>query len=260
MVYWLSIAKNRRSFVLSHDARTLDQKAVELQRAYYAETADQYDQMHVRENDEHGFALNFLCSVIQMLGIESVLDVGCGTGRGLLAIKQVNPALRVLGVEPSKELRRVGHSNGLSERELIDGDAMSLSLQNNSFDLVCEFGALHHIPRPSQAVSEMLRVGNKAIFISDSNNFGQGSSLSRMMKQLFNSLGLWPVANFVKTRGKGYSISVGDGLGYSYSVFNDLRQIQRNCQSVHFLNTLNAGPNLYRTAPHIALLGIKRHK
>jgi hypothetical protein len=104
----------------------------------------------------------------------------------------------------------------------------------------------------------MLRVGRRAIFISDANNFGQGGRASRLIKQSINAVGLWPFANVVKTKGKGYTISEGDGLAYSYSVFNDYKQISRRCQSVHMLNTIDAGPNLYRTAPHLALLGIKR--
>ena len=69
---------------------------------------------------------------------------------------------------------------------------------------------------------------------------------------------MWPLADWIKTRGKGYTISDGDGLAYSYSVFNDYPQIAANCSSVHMLNTSNAGPNLYRTASHVALFGIKK--
>jgi ubiquinone/menaquinone biosynthesis C-methylase UbiE len=135
---------------------------------------------------------------------------------------------------------------------------MNLAFKDGSFDLVCEFGALHHIPKPSRAVAEMLRVARKAVFISDCNNFGQGSGISRLIKQSMNAVGLWPVANLIKTKGKGYSLTEGDGLAYSYSVFNDYKQISRECQAVHLLNTINARPNLYRTASHVALLGIKR--
>jgi ubiquinone/menaquinone biosynthesis C-methylase UbiE len=234
-----------------------EKKAVQIQRAYYARTATGYDGLHVRTDDEHGFALSFLISVVGQFGIRSILDVGCGTGRGLLRIKDAIPGLAVAGIEPSAELRAVGHAKGLSESELIDGDAMKLAFGDGSFDLVCEFGALHHMPAPSKAVAEMLRVSRKAIFISDSNNFGQGNWLARLVKQTINTAGLWPVADLVKTKGKGYSISEEDGLYYSYSVFNDYRQIARACKSTHFLNTTDGGPNLYRTATHVALLGVK---
>ena len=233
------------------------EKAVGIQRAYYARTAEEYDEMHVRGDDEHGIALSFLISMIGQFGVKSILDVGCGTGRGLLRIKDALPGIRAVGIEPSAELREVGHAKGLSETELIDGDAMNLPFADGSFDLVCEFAALHHIPAPSKAVAEMLRVARKAVFISDTNNFGQGGWLPRLMKQTINAARLWPVADFIKTRGKGYSFSEGDGLYYSYSVFNDLRQIQKACNTVHFLNTTGGGPNLYRTATHVALLGLK---
>jgi SAM-dependent methyltransferase len=134
---------------------------------------------------------------------------------------------------------------------------MKLAFADGEFDLVCEFAALHHIPEPAKAVSEMLRVARRAVFISDSNNFGQGGRVGRALKQAINAVGLWPLANRLKTKGKGYSISEGDGLFYSYSVFNNLPQIQRACESVHFLNTVSGGPNLYRTASHVALLGLK---
>jgi ubiquinone/menaquinone biosynthesis C-methylase UbiE len=175
----------------------------------------------------------------------------------LIGIKKKLPGIEAVGIEPSAELRAIGYSKGLSETELINGDAMKLAFGNGTFDLVCEFGALHHIPEPSKAVSEMLRVSRKAIFISDCNNFGQGSKRARLLKQGVNAARLWPLADLIKTKGKGYTISEGDGLAYSYSVFNDLKQIKNACKSVHFLNTTDSGPNLYRTASHVALLGIR---
>ena len=135
---------------------------------------------------------------------------------------------------------------------------MALAFPDDAFDLVCEFATLHHVPEPGKAVSEMLRVARKAIFISDNNNFGQGSWVARLTKQLINAAGLWPIADLIKTRGKGYTISEGDGLFYSYSVFNDYKQIAEQCETVHLLGTVNSGPNLYRTASRVALLGIKR--
>lgn len=233
------------------------QEAIELQRSYYSATAAQYDDMHLHRDDEHHLALRFLISMLPQLGIESVLDVGSGTGRGLIKLRQEAPRIRIVGVEPSSELRAIGHAKGLRVDQLIDGDAMRLDFPDGSFDLVCEFGALHHIPDPRKAVAEMLRVARVAIFISDSNNFGQGSAVARLLKQTLNAARLWRVADFLKTRGKGYTISEGDGLAYSYSVFNDLKQIQAQCRKVHLLGTRDSGANLYRTAPQVALLGIK---
>ncbi|WP_413204319.1 class I SAM-dependent methyltransferase [Rhodospirillum sp. A1_3_36] len=233
------------------------EKNTEIQRDYYERTASDYNTLHIKENDAHHFALLFLEATIELYGIQSILDIGAGTGRAALYLKKKKPNLKILSIEPVKALREIGHSSGIDKDELIPGDATQLNFSDNSFDLVCEFGALHHIHNPRKAVSEMLRVGKKAIFISDSNNFGQGSYLSRSIKQILNALKLWKVADFIKTHGKCYTITEGDGLSYSYSVFNDYKLIKNKCTKVHIMNTDNGGKNLYKTASHIALLGIK---
>ena len=232
-------------------------EAVALQRKYYAETASQYNDMHVCEAHEHRFALCAMLGWMEYLGIDSVLDLGSGTGRVLSAIKKRSPAVTVLGIEPVAELRGVGHAQGIGVDELVEGDAMHLDLMDASWDLVCAFGILHHVPTPRAVVSEMLRVARKAIFISDNNNFGQGSLVSRALKQASHGLGLWPLINFLKTGGRGYTVSEGDGVVFSYSVFNDFAYIKRNCKNVCLFNTTPAGCNLYRTASHLGLIGIK---
>lgn len=227
------------------------------QRRYYADTASRYDRMHVSEDDEHFFALRYLDGACDFHKVTTVLDIGAGTGRVARFLKGRNPKLHITSVEPVRELREIGHASGLSTEELVDGDATRLAFRDDQFDLVCEFGVLHHIRHPERAVREMLRVGRIGIFLSDCNNFGHGSSGSRLAKQLLNALGLWRLADFVKTRGKGYTISEGDGLAYSYSVFNDYRTISEQCHTF-VLNTVPAGINPYRTASHVALLAIKK--
>lgn len=231
---------------------------IEIQRRYCAESASKYDSMHLEEQDEHFFALSFLIGAIGFLDIRSVLDIGSGTGRAIHFLKKQCPQLRIVGIEPVAELREIGYSKGLSRDELIDGDALNLAFDEKEFDVVCEFGVLHHIKKPELAVAEMLRVSSKAIFISDSNNFGQGSATARSVKHALNWLRLWKLADLIKTRGKGYSISEGDGLAYSYSVFNNYAQIREQCKSVHLLNTRDGFINPYKTAGHVALLGIKQ--
>jgi len=228
---------------------------VQLQRAYYAKTADTYDDAHSYES-----ALEFtlFAALLAHLKAASVLDIGSGTGRALIAAKECRPQIRAIGVEPASALRVRGHAKGLATHELIDGDAQALDFLDNSFDVVCEFAALHHIPNPSVAVEEMLRVARKAVFISDSNNFGQGSRAARAIKQLVGALGLWPLADLIKTRGKGYLISEGDGLSYSYSVFNDMPLIRSHCASVYVFGDVSAGgSNPYRASPGAVIIGLK---
>lgn len=232
---------------------------IEAQQRYYAETAAQYDEMHVDKKVPHTLALSFLVGVLDYLDVKSILDIGSGTGRAICYLKKNRPDIRIVGIEPVDELRKIAYAKGMSEEDLIAGDATKLQFATAEFDLVCEFGILHHIAKPEIAVAEMLRVANKAIFISDTNNFGEGSLISRSIKQGLDFLGLWKVADLIKTGGKGYRISEGDGLSYSYSVFDNYKQIKNQCEGIHVLNTQtpSRGINPYRNARNVALLGIK---
>jgi hypothetical protein len=49
---------------------------------------------------------------------------------------------------------------------------------------------------------------------------------ARLVKLVLGHCGLWPAANFLKTGGAGYTISSGDGLSYSYSVFDSVDILQ----------------------------------
>jgi ubiquinone/menaquinone biosynthesis C-methylase UbiE len=96
---------------------------VELQRAYYSETAEQYDALHAWEAEAFGMATSFLTAAVNHLAIESMLDVGSGTGRSLQAIKNACPHARCIGIEPAGELRVQGYRKGLARSELLEGDA-----------------------------------------------------------------------------------------------------------------------------------------
>jgi len=144
----------------------------------------------------------------------------------------------------------------LTPLELLDGDVYDLNFENSSFDLVCAFGVFHHLKDPVAALEEMKRVSRYAIYISDTNNFGQGNRLSRFFKQALYTLNIWKFMVFVKTKGKMYSISEGDGLAYSFSLFSLFKHLKSN-YSVFTLSTVPGGRNIYRTASHLAIFAKK---
>ena len=109
----------------------------ELQRQYYAETATRYEAVHLHDRDEHTFALNFLVAGLDFYGIKSVLDVGSGTGRAIRYLKLHRPEIVANGIEPVAELRQIAYSHGISQEDLVYGDATNLGYQDKQFDLVC---------------------------------------------------------------------------------------------------------------------------
>lgn len=225
---------------------------VERQRAYYAQTAHDYDTWQISPDDEHQIALGWLASLIRMRGHTSVLDVGSGTGRAALWLKTQTQA-RVVGLEPSAELRAIGHTKGLSAEELIEGDALTLPFEDNSFDIVCAFGVLHHIADHRQAVHEMVRVARCGVFLSDANNVGQGGWLARRFKSSLRTLGLWRTFDLLRTGFRGYHYSDGDGVFYSYCIFDDVPILETKFPRVLYQSTRPSGPDLLHSAPTAAV-------
>jgi ubiquinone/menaquinone biosynthesis C-methylase UbiE len=227
--------------------------AISIQRNYYANTAAAYDAIHVSAIDEHLVALSWLSALIKLYKFTSLLDVGCGTGRCLSFLKEEGLPITLTGLEPVPELRAIGRQKGLSENEIIEGNALALPFADETIDVVCSFGVLHHIEDHKRAVSEMCRVARHAVFISDSNNFGQGGRAARAVKQVIHAIGAWRVFDLVRTKGKGYHYSEGDGVFYSYSVFDDIPVLRRRFFELRFMSTQPSDGNLYRTAPHVAI-------
>jgi SAM-dependent methyltransferase len=109
---------------------------------------------------------------------------------------------------------------------IMQGSGDALPFADKSFDVVTAFGVLHHVSHPARLIHEMTRVARRAVFISDANRFAQGSTTARYMKLLLHGSGLWPLFDLVRTRGRRYMVSEGDGVFYSYSVFDSVRQLR----------------------------------
>jgi len=199
-----------------------------IQSKYYSDTAACYEEMHAHEGAGDALLKNFVASVLRMTNAQSVLDVGTATGRGLRDLKEALPDGLICGIEPVgalvEQAVRSGNSAGTP---LIQGTGTALPFADGSFDVVCEFAVLHHVAHPNAVVREMLRVARKAVLISDSNRFGQGSLPARLIKLALYKSRLWGAYNFVRTSGKGYRITEGDGLAYSYSVYDSFALLAR---------------------------------
>lgn len=194
---------------------------VALQRKYYADTATRYDQMHEHEGSGDALGNKFVYAILRMIDARSVLDVGTATGRSLRDLKEALPQAFVCGIEPVVALLEEAVANGsTTSGSLVRGSGEALPFADASFDAVCEFAVLHHVANPNAVVKEMLRVAKKAVLIADSNRFGQGSRAARFLKLALYKTKLWSTFNYARTAGKGYQITEGDGVAYSYSVYD----------------------------------------
>lgn len=196
-------------------------RAVKIQRQYYEETAERYEKMHLCEGSGDILSTKFMHAILRMMEVRSVLDVGTANGRGIRDIKIALPDLFVCGLEPVAGLvEQAVRSGNTACGTILQGTGDALPFADASFDAVCESAILHHHPDPSSVVKEMLRVAKKVVILADSNRFGQGSRAARLLKLGLYKTKLWRVFNYLRTSGKGYQITGGDGLAYSYSVYD----------------------------------------
>jgi SAM-dependent methyltransferase len=184
-------------------------RAIDIQRHYYAETAQHYETMHAQEGAADPSGLRYVTALLSVLGVRSILDVGTANGCGSRKLKDAFPEAFLCGVEPVPELLvqadRLGYREGVS---LLRGTGEALPFASRSFDVVCEFSILHHVPEPACVIMEMLRVARKAIVVGDSNRFGQGPWMARLFKLAMYKASLWNAFIFIRTRGKRYTITV----------------------------------------------------
>jgi SAM-dependent methyltransferase len=172
-----------------------------------------------------------------------------------------HPNMTIVGIEPVRALINQAAAGGVPANTIIQGRGEDLPFDNGSFDAVSAFGTFHHVGRPEAVLKEMLRVARRVVFISDSNRYGTGRRPIRIVKLALATAGLWAAADWLKTRGKGYTISEGDGLAYSYSVFDSVPTIAKWADRIILVPTgRGGGSGLYHpllTAAHVLVAGIR---
>ena len=229
-------------------------RAREIQQAFYASGGERTLDPEPGAKGQHDLPISLLLGFLGWAPVKSLLDVGAGTGRTLSMIKAAHPGLNLSGIEPVSALREASVSRwGLTPGQIAEGDATNMPFADNSFDLVCSFGILHHIKDHGRAVAEMTRVARTAVFISDVNCYGQGGKLMRMIKHGLRTLGLWQASVLVRSRGKGHFWS-DDGLYYSYSLIDDLPILNGRFTNVMLSNPTGQSTDHYRDSPYLVVI------
>jgi ubiquinone/menaquinone biosynthesis C-methylase UbiE len=93
---------------------------------------------------------------------ERPLEIGCGVGAVLAGIARTHPEARLSGINISAEqiagARRHLGEQGLSDIELVVGDATALPWPDGHFDRVRLVWVVEHLSEPRAALAEALRV------------------------------------------------------------------------------------------------------
>jgi demethylmenaquinone methyltransferase/2-methoxy-6-polyprenyl-1,4-benzoquinol methylase/ArsR family transcriptional regulator len=136
---------------------------------YFAAQAANWDEvraMHVAEERVE----TAIRETIGAAEIDSVLDLGTGTGRMLELLAPL--ATRAVGIDQSPQMLALARArierSGLRNTQLRQGDLYALPVERNAYDLVILHQVLHYLDDPSRAVREAtraLRPGGRLVII-----------------------------------------------------------------------------------------------
>ncbi|WP_246466253.1 class I SAM-dependent methyltransferase [Allocatelliglobosispora scoriae] len=135
-------------------------------RAFFAARAAVWD---IRFGDDHPA----YARAVADLGVPAggvVVDVGCGTGRALPALRgAAGPTGTVIGLDVTAEMLATARGQGRDrDAHLVLGDARRLPLRAGSVDAVFAAGLITHLPDAAAGLAELARVtaggGRLALF------------------------------------------------------------------------------------------------
>jgi SAM-dependent methyltransferase len=223
---------------------------------YYNETASEYDALHGDNEPEHIRALELGWPLVGT--VQSVLDVGCGTGRGLSWLARTDPALILYGIEPSDGMIAVA-AKQLPLADIRKGSGEHLPFEDLSIDVATATGIMHHVDDPSKTISEMFRVARKAVLISDHNNYAFGGDLMRRLRMGLWLVGLLKPITYVRQGFNHRGYSEEDGWWYPYSLLDNYSEIANRSSKVFIFPTrrTSSDGNLIFCQSHFAIVAIK---
>jgi ubiquinone/menaquinone biosynthesis C-methylase UbiE len=200
---------------------------------YYASTASAYNSWHgdLRAKGSHNFAVARLVSLVKDRAYENLLDVCCGTGRAVKICLENN--INARGIDISQELIDEGVREwNIPPDRFTRGDATELPFPDESFDVSCVLGALHHSAIPFRIVEEMIRVTRHAVVISD-----EGNHLHGGVKTILQKLGIFRLIYRLIFRRpprttRRATISAEDGPAYDFSTNEVLPLIRSHFRAV----------------------------
>ena len=115
---------------------------------------------------------------------ESVLEIGCGTGAGLLTF--IDAGVQVTGIEPSPYMLDIALKNLGNRVDLHRGFAEDLPFEDNSFNHACFMTTLEFVDDSKRAIEEASRVAKDTIFLGVLNRYAL-KGIQRRVKGIFTS-------------------------------------------------------------------------
>ncbi|QTA78105.1 SAM-dependent methyltransferase [Desulfonema limicola] len=117
---------------------------------------------------------------------EAVLDIGCGTGQGLLSL--LDAGLQVTGIDPSSYMLDLAVKNIQNRADLHRCYAEELPFDDNSFNYSCIINTLEFVENPEKTLEEAFRVTKDRVFIGILNRYSGRTCRLRFKSMFINCI------------------------------------------------------------------------
>lgn len=96
--------------------------------------------------------------------VNSILEAGCGTGNVAIAIAQLFPEVKVVGIDMTQESLRIAKESaaklGLKNIEFRQSNLLEFDAELGTFDFIHCQGVIHHLSNPQQGLENLYKYLN----------------------------------------------------------------------------------------------------
>lgn len=145
-----------------------------------------------------------MLEMLQPVRGESVIDIGCGTGSGLLTF--LDRGLQGTGIDASPYMLDIASKNIGNRADLHRGFAEDLPFDDNSFNYACFITTLEFVEDPKRAIEEACRVAKDKLFLGVLNRYAI-KGVQRRIKGVFTRtiynhghfFSIWELKNIIRS-------------------------------------------------------------
>lgn len=119
--------------------------------------------------------------ILKDLRVESMLEVGCGSGVDYLGAKKTNPSIKYTGVDFTSGLIDYCRKT-YQEGSFLQANIYELPFQSEMFDLVYCKDVLNHLDNWRNGFSELLRVSKKYVLVNFFDGLGSTTHKAKFMR------------------------------------------------------------------------------
>ncbi|HVO67518.1 MAG TPA: class I SAM-dependent methyltransferase [Syntrophales bacterium] len=141
----------------------------------------------IRAAIQEHYELPMLRSMITVDNIYKALEIGCGNGHGTKLIKKYFNPQNIVGIDLDERMIRLAkRKNDDQSITFLVMDAANLNFPDKNFDVIFDFGMIHHIRNWKDCLKELRRVlkDDGKIILEDLSSDTFKTHLGRIMKLL----------------------------------------------------------------------------